>query len=320
MKKLYGISIICMFLMSCKTVNLEPHLQSEKDPSITEEAMAKEEELYLIEELIKETDIEPTVIYVEKPIYVPFEGEKEKPLTGKEGVLKELEAVTREPLFENGRLRSYAYHPDFVYEIHCQTFHTTDIQLEPGERVLEVPYISEPEVWQIGAGVSLVDGLQRQHFFIKPDYSKLISNLIIVTDRRVYHIELKSFTDYYMPIVRWTYPLDALKKFQLTEEKINTLNSEFTGVNPEYLSFDYKMNYPVFKKPSWLPKQVYDDGRNTYIVLNEESLRTELPTLFNKKNELINYRVQKNVLIIDQLITKITLKLGKVKVVVEKKK
>ena len=311
-----------VFTFGCKTVSLEPENEIIEDETVTEVELKKEEEAYLVEELLKETDIEPAVIYVEQPIYYPMQSEPEEVLTGKAGVKKQLEAVTKVPTFENGRLRSYSYHPDFVYEIHCQTYHTTDIQLEPGERVLEVPYISEPDVWQIGSGESIENGVKRQHFFIKPDYNKLISNLIIVTDRRVYHMELKSFNDYYMPIVRWTYPLDQLKKFEITEEKLQKarLTTEMKETYHEFLSFDYKMRYPIIRKPSWLPKQVYDDGSKTYIVLNEEALRTELPALFNKRNELINYRVQKNILIVDQLITKATLRLGTVKVTIEKKK
>ena len=81
-----------------------------------------------------------------------------------------------------------------------------------------------------------------------------------------------------------------------------------------------KMTHPIFNKPSWLPKQVYDDGSKTYIVHDEKSLHTELPILFNERNELVNYRIQKNIFIIDQLITKVTLRLGNVKVTIEKKR
>ena len=67
------------------------------------------------------------------------------------------------------------------------------------------------------------------------------------------------------------------------------------------------------------PKRVYDDGRRTYIELNELVLHSESPVLFNKRNERINYRVQKNLIIIDELIEKVTLRRAKEKVVIMKK-
>lgn len=45
-----------------------------------------------------------------------------------------------------------------------------------------------------------------------------------------------------------------------------------------------------------------------------------MPALFDERKNLINYRVKNNVLIVDQLITKMTLKIGSEKVVIRKKK
>lgn len=80
------------------------------------------------------------------------------------------------------------------------------------------------------------------------------------------------------------------------------------------------MRHSVFKIPTWLPTQVYDDGQRTYIILNSKSLLTEYPAVFNEKNEIINYRVKDNIIIIDNLIEKVTLNLDGKKVTIEKKK
>ena len=90
--------------------------------------------------------------------------------------------------------------------------------------------------------------------------------------------------------------------------------------NEKYISNDYKMSWSVFRKPYWLPKKVYDDGAKTYIVLEEQVLHTKMPALFDMRKNIINYRVQKNILIVDQLITKMTLKIGSEKVTIKKKK
>jgi type IV secretion system protein VirB9 len=50
------------------------------------------------------------------------------------------------------------------------------------------------------------------------------------------------------------------------------------------------------------------------------SLHTESPVIFNHRNERINYRVKKNLVIIDELIEKITVRRGKEKITITKKK
>jgi type IV secretion system protein VirB9 len=313
-------------LLGCTTVDLQkqtmPEIAEEQvyQSAIEEqEALNAEYEEYMIEELVKETDVSTAVVIIEKPVYYPIEENKILPKQGATSVKEHLDAVTQVPQFESGRLRKYDYHEDFVYEIHCQTYHTTDIQLEPGEEVLETPFLSETEVWELGAGVSYQDGLPRQHFFIKPNFTNLISTMTIITNRRVYHLELKSFSDYYMPIVRWTYP-ERLTYNIYSSNNDNQLHSGLTFINPEYLSFDYKMTFSIFNKPIWLPIQVYDDGQKTYIVLDKQVMHMEKPTLFNEKNEIINYRVQEHIFIVDQLINKATLRIENQWVRLEKKK
>ena len=62
------------------------------------------------------------------------------------------------------------------------------------------------------------------------------------------------------------------------------------------------------------------DGKSTYIQLDEIVLQKKLPVAFNEKNEIVNYSVRKNVIIIPRLINKVTLRLGNEKVTVIKKK
>jgi type IV secretion system protein VirB9 len=216
----------------------------------------------------------------------------------------------------------YPWDETFVYEIHTMPYRTTDIQLEPGEQVLEMPFLSEEKVWELGAGVSRKDGQDVQHFFVKPTYANLTTSMIIITDRRVYHILLKSFKDTFMVMVQWEYPpsMPFTVKTEAMNRRVQELSSDSLTVNPEFLSFDYKMSYSLFKKPVWIPLRVYDDGRKTYIELDEKMLHTESPVIFNHRNERINYRVKKNLVIIDELIEKITVRRGKEKITITKKK
>lgn len=328
MKKLLIIYFVSLLVISCKTVEFdkmgaEQERVSEVD-SLEKEVKANEQEIqeYLIEEKVKEVDIEKTIVYVEKPVYYPANEKLDKPiLKGKDAAKESTNRAMQSPEKWTDGTMYYDFDPDFTYEIYCQPYRVTDLQLEPGEQVIEMPFLSEAKVWEIGAGVSRVGGVDTQHFFLKPAYSGLETSFIIITDKRVYHLMLKSFKDVYMTQVKWEYP--NTMPFTLTSEvlngKINNVSKETFSVDPTYLSFDYKMNYSVFKRPYWLPQRVYDDGKRTYIVMDETILHMTSPVLFNKQNERINYSVNKNLIVINELIEKVTLRVGKEKVTIKKK-
>ena len=51
---------------------------------------------------------------------------------------------------------------------------------------------------------------KRVHILVKPTRPDLITNLVINTDRRTYHLELRSTEKTYMASVSWVYPQDQL--------------------------------------------------------------------------------------------------------------
>jgi type IV secretion system protein VirB9 len=332
MKKAAVLLLLSLgILSSCRTVHFdataseEPFEREEGIRSREDEEKRNERELLdiTVEEELKEVDVEKTVIYVDRPVYSPKqEEEPPRPAGAAEAVRESTGAAIQVPLKYVNGVMFYPWDETFVYEIYCQPYRITDIRLEPGEQVLETPFLSEEKVWEIGAGVSRKNGRDAQHFFVKPTYANLTTSMIIITDRRVYHILLKSYKDTFMVMVQWEYP--ASMPFTVKTEAMNRRVQELSGdpleVNPEFLSFDYKMSYSLFKKPAWIPLRVYDDGRKTYIKLDEKMLHMESPVIFNQSDERINYRVNKNLAVIDGLIEKITLRRGKEKVVITKKK
>lgn len=320
MRNFFYIFSFFYLLSSCQTVDLE---KSIKSIATTVESISDTEQ-FLVEEILKENDIAQSVIIVEPPevreVSIDDIDNSRKNLIGGDALKQHLVDVTILPEYENGRLKGWIYKKDFVYQVQCQTYHSTMIQFEPGEEMLEMPYISELDVWRIARGVGIEKGMPQQHLIIKPDFPSLTSTLIVITNRRVYHMELKSYRDRYMPVVKWIYPQGIIDNETWKQYESKKLTATFTGVNPEFLSFDYKMTHSVLKKPVWLPKQVYDDGSKTYIILNEQSLHMDYPLIFNERNEILNYRTEKNIIFIDQLIEKVTLRLGKQKVTIQKKK
>ena len=320
MKRLILIALgLSLLIVSCKTVDLEPKNEIVQAP--VPELEKKSEEEVAIEELQATVEVQNQIVYVERPVYVPEPEKAEKRLTGVESVQKTTEDGTIKPVDYSHAARIYDYDADQVYEVYCQTLRTTDIYLEPGELVIDSPFVSDTDRWTIGAGVNQQGGAVVQHIYVKPKLAGLDATLIINTTSRVYHIVLKSFSTVYMPIVKWRYlyqgfPQNYAK--DITREiKVST---EMETIDPRFLSFDYKLSFNVFKRPRWLPSRVYDDGKKTYITFDEQTLQMEMPGIFENKADVVNYRVQGNIVVIDKLIEKITVKYKDERISIEKKK
>ncbi len=335
----YMLLVICNLFTGCKTIDVEETRknefdekeieQKEPDYSFVENMESEEDEVepsneeVYVSEVMKVNDVASAIVYVEPPETINCEVANETPdLTGDAALKQNLKDKTVIPEYTEGRLKGWTFKEGQIYQVHTQTFHSTLIQFEPGEEMLEVPYISEPDVWRLARGVGIKNGKDTQFLIIKPDYSGLTSTLIVITNLRVYQMELKSYKDHYMPYVKWVYPQsvqDNQSWIEWQQRKQNKSVLEFSTANIEMCSFDYKITHPL-KKPMWCPELVYDDGKFTYIVLDKKTLHTEMPTVFIGSRKLTNTQVHKNIIVINQLITKVTLRLGKQKVWVEKKK
>ncbi|MBQ9623975.1 MAG: TrbG/VirB9 family P-type conjugative transfer protein [Treponema sp.] len=333
------LAITVFFFMACNTTKDMEAMYEEETKAEAEatDAKSEEEEEQLneaemkgifVQEEAKVQDVENTVVFVDRPVYIPQEKSDPKTergnKTGYDAVVESEKRATVQPELYNKGTFYYQYNENLVYEVYAQPYHLTDIILEKGEIVTGTPLLSEDEaVWELTAGVSKdpLSGEDIQHLFIKPAYSKQDSSLIIITDRRVYHFRIKSFASTYMAMVRFTYPN---VRNQWAKKKVDAaveIENDFIRVsNPEFLSFDYKMKYSMWRKPEFLPKRVYDDGQTTYIQVDDIVLQKKLPVIFNEKNEIVNYSVKKNVFIIPRLINMVTLRLGKEKVTITKKK
>ena len=83
-KNILTLFLSCLLIVSCKTVDLERQAEPEISgdaslKSVEDEKERNEKEMheYLIQEELKVQDIAPTVVYVEKPVYVPASDKKE---------------------------------------------------------------------------------------------------------------------------------------------------------------------------------------------------------------------------------------------------
>jgi type IV secretion system protein VirB9 len=204
-----------------------------------------------------------------------------------------------------GALHEFAYERGALYAIQASPQRITDIALEQGERCL---------------------GLGRRHDTLdcrrrplrrgasdagpragQPNAPSLATNLVIMTDRRVYHVELKSVAGPAMAAVSWRYPADLILQNQLPPQAQAPSPPPFT---PEALNLRYRISGA---KPDWRPLAAIDDGQQVFIEMPERIHTMEAPPLFvigDQGAELVNYRVQGNYYVVDRLFAKAELRLG----------
>jgi len=200
-----------------------------------------------------------------------------------------------------------------LYQIYAAPGQITDIALQEGEQLVGAGPVAAGDTvrWIIGDTVSGSGAAERIHILVKPTRADLVTNLIINTDRRTYHMELRTTPATYMASVSWTYPQDqliALRGQQSAEAKVRPIAA---GIDIAALNFHYRIDGD---KPDWRPVRVFDDGAQVFIEFAAGIARSEMPPLFVIGNdggaELVNYRARQNYYIVDRLFKKAELRLG----------
>lgn len=198
----------------------------------------------------------------------------------------------------------------------CGVLHVTDIALQPGE-VLQQDgtQVGDTANWQITPSVSGPPDNQVSHLFVKPSDKGLVASLTICTDRRVYHIELVSSENDWMPFVGFTYPDDVKARWAAYERQVqqkkaaNTLPE--TGQDITLLDFDYRID----GEAPWKPLRVFNNGLKTVIQMPEKMKAGEAPALLvlndEDKVQQVNFRVLSDRwYVVDALFQKAVLVLG----------
>jgi P-type conjugative transfer protein TrbG len=204
-----------------------------------------------------------------------------------------------------GALHEFAYERGALYAIQASPQRITDIALEPGESLLSVS-AGDTTRWIVGDARSGTGPSSQAHVLVKPNAANLSTNLVIMTDRRVYHVELKSVSGPAMAAVSWRYPADMM----LANNPASPAPTPPPPFSAEQLNLRYRIDGD---KPDWRPLAAFDDGQQVFIEMPEKIRTMEAPPLFvigDEGAELVNYRVQGKYYVVDRLFNKAELRLG----------
>lgn len=257
------------------------------------------------------------------PVPLPLPGQlkvllpvrSEPPIDPKDGVSRANAAARIQP--ERGAwlnaIQQYAWADGALYQVYAAPGQVTDIALQEGEELVGPGPVAAGDTvrWIIGDTVSGTGATKRVHILVKPTRADLVTNLVINSDRRTYHLELRATPATYMAAVSWTYPQDQLIALRLANEAAAKALPVAAGIDPAALDFRYRIDGD---HPAWRPVRAFDDGRQAYIEFPDAIATTDMPPLFvlgaDGKVELVNYRVQGRYMVVDRLFAAAELRLG----------
>ncbi len=210
-------------------------------------------------------------------------------------------------------IQVYPFSDGALYQVYAAPGQITDIALEPGEQLTGSGPVAAGDTvrWIIGDTESGAGPAKRVHILVKPTRADLITNLVINTDRRTYHLELHSDDKTYMASVSWAYAQDQLIALRQQNAAAEAAAPVATGVDINALNFRYRIEGDT---PPWRPLRAFDDGRQVFIEFPTGISQGELPPLWvigaEGDGQLVNYRVRGNHMIVDRLFAAAELKLG----------
>jgi type IV secretion system protein TrbG len=188
----------------------------------------------------------------------------------------------------------------------CTPLYACVVRLQQGE-ILNSLQVGDKPRWSVkdtmfGSGPAATVAI-----VIKPHEFNIVTNMTLITDRRIYTIVMKSAQREWMPIVSFQYPEDELnaRELERNRQQRNVYSSTLAGgMNVANMDFGYKITGDVV---SWKPTRVFSDGTKTYIdfdsIGNEAPVFVEIQSkggvFTDPETKIVNNRFIGNRLVVD---------------------
>ncbi|MBB4095677.1 P-type conjugative transfer protein TrbG [Ochrobactrum pecoris] len=261
---------------------------------------------------------------VEVPKTLPLPGQL-KPIDGskrtaeatdpKQRISAANEAARMQPVRDGfiNAVQVYPFSAGALYQVYAAPGQVTDIALQSGEALVGSGPVAAGDTvrWIIGDTESGSGTTKQVHILVKPTRPDLQTNLVINTNLRTYHLELRSTEKTYMASVSWQYPADQLIALRRQNAKAAETQPVASGVDISKINFRYRIEGDA---APWRPLRAFDDGAKVYIEFPSGIGQGEMPPLFviggSGNSELVNYRARQNYYVVDRLFAAAELRLG----------
>ncbi|MBR0642708.1 P-type conjugative transfer protein TrbG [Roseomonas hellenica] len=264
-----------------------------------------------------------TVVEIPRPLPLPGQMQRVEPArstpepTDPTARVNRANAAARIQPVRNGFINSMQVYPftqGALYQVYTAVGQITDIALQPGEQLVGSGPVAAGDTvrWIIGDTQSGAGPTLQVHILVKPTRPDLMTNLVINTNLRTYHMELRSTERTYMASVSWQYPQDQLIALRRQNQQAEAAQPVASGVDLANVNFRYAIDGD---RAPWRPLRAFDDGRQVFIEFPRGIGQGEMPPLFvvgpeGNTSELVNYRVRGHHMIVDRLFAAAELRYG----------
>lgn len=202
----------------------------------------------------------------------------------------------------DSRIRVLNYNPNDVFKYTGYYGYQGSIELGTGETI-ETISMGDTTSWQM-----IPSG---NRIFLKPIDQDATTNMTLITNLRTYFFELhaKNATSINDPelvfIVKFLYP----ESTDITNFKKTTIPEGPDLKHPE----KYNFNYKISGSERYAPIKIFDDGEFTYFQFKNKNI--SIPAFFevgsDNKESLVNYQVVGDYIVIEKVISRLTLRHGR---------
>ena len=181
-------------------------------------------------------------------------------------------------VFPFGHARAY---------LRCAALKLCQVELQSGEVLTDDPLAADRERWDVDHTASGNTAV----VLVKPKECDVSTNLLIVTDRRRYVVDLEAPAcrgtnprAEYMVGIRFWYPDDVLHP-ERAPSALDGMLVDLRSVNTDY-------RWGQSRRVTWTPARIFDDGKRTFIQFGPEARNGEMPVLYaltdDGTRELVN--------------------------------
>lgn len=205
----------------------------------------------------------------------------------------------------DARIKDVLYNPADVVKVVGHYGYSTDIQFAPGETTENIA-LGDSVAWEVAPAAN--------HLFVKPSEDNAVTNMTVVTNKRVYQISLdasdvhgrssgRSHDMYFQ--VRYVYPDDDAHGAAMTSKR--QVQQAFAKP-PEARNW----NYYGCGGRDMQPSEVFDDGRFTYMRFPAAQ---EIPAIFIVGKEgdesIVNASMRGEYYVVQRTAARFVLRRGK---------
>lgn len=221
------------------------------------------------------------------------------------------------PLTGDARLVTFDFDPDNTYLVLTKPRAVTHLEFPEGERIQTLA-AGDTNNWEI------TPTKDRRHIFLKAKIENSSTTMTVISEKRSYQFVIKATAEgsKWYQRVTWRLPQTLLlddetePKAKPTEETAAVSAPDGISVRPEDLHF----NYAIEGTAPFRPTSVFDNGKMTWVRM--PGGLQELPVVFalDESGEylLVNYLPQGDYLLIQRVMDKMVLKVGKTQITVSK--